>query len=77
VLHAAAGRTRCLRLSTGVSLIPLHHPLRLAEEYAMLDVLGNGVWNMASAAASQDSTPRLLAEPFRRPAGWQDSAATS
>jgi len=39
---AAAARTRRLRLGTGVSLIPLHHPLRLAEEYAMLDVLTGG-----------------------------------
>ncbi|HZP44973.1 MAG TPA: LLM class flavin-dependent oxidoreductase [Candidatus Binataceae bacterium] len=39
---AAAGRTKRLRLGTGVSLIPLHHPLRLAEEYAMLDVLSAG-----------------------------------
>ncbi len=39
---AAAARTRRLRLGTGVSLIPLHHPLRLAEEYAMLDVLSGG-----------------------------------
>ena len=39
---AAAARTRKLRLGTGVSLIPLHHPLRLAEEYAMLDVLSGG-----------------------------------
>jgi alkanesulfonate monooxygenase SsuD/methylene tetrahydromethanopterin reductase-like flavin-dependent oxidoreductase (luciferase family) len=42
IATAAAGRTRRLRLGTGVSLIPLHHPLRLAEEYAMLDVLSNG-----------------------------------
>jgi alkanesulfonate monooxygenase SsuD/methylene tetrahydromethanopterin reductase-like flavin-dependent oxidoreductase (luciferase family) len=39
---AAASRTKRLRLGTGVSLIPLHHPLRLAEEYAMLDVLSGG-----------------------------------
>jgi alkanesulfonate monooxygenase SsuD/methylene tetrahydromethanopterin reductase-like flavin-dependent oxidoreductase (luciferase family) len=39
---AAASRTKRLRLGTGVSLIPLHHPLRLAEEYAMLDVLSAG-----------------------------------
>jgi alkanesulfonate monooxygenase SsuD/methylene tetrahydromethanopterin reductase-like flavin-dependent oxidoreductase (luciferase family) len=39
---AAASRTTKLRLGTGVSLIPLHHPLRLAEEYAMLDVLSGG-----------------------------------
>ncbi len=39
---AAASRTKKIRVGTGVSLIPLHHPLRLAEEYAMLDVLSGG-----------------------------------
>lgn len=39
---AAAARTKRVRLGTGVSLIPLHHPIRLAEEYAMLDVLSGG-----------------------------------
>jgi alkanesulfonate monooxygenase SsuD/methylene tetrahydromethanopterin reductase-like flavin-dependent oxidoreductase (luciferase family) len=42
IATAAAARTSRLRLGTGVSLIPLHHPLLLAEEYAMLDVLSNG-----------------------------------
>ena len=42
IAMAAASRTKTLRLGTGVSLIPLHHPLRLAEEYAMLDVLSGG-----------------------------------
>ncbi len=42
IAMAAAARTRRIRLGTGVSLIPLHHPIRLAEEYAMLDVLSGG-----------------------------------
>jgi alkanesulfonate monooxygenase SsuD/methylene tetrahydromethanopterin reductase-like flavin-dependent oxidoreductase (luciferase family) len=37
-----AGRTENLRIGTAVSLAPLYHPLRLAEEVAMLDVLTGG-----------------------------------
>jgi len=37
-----AGRTRNLRIGTAVSLAALYHPLRLAEEVAMLDVLTGG-----------------------------------
>lgn len=40
IAMAAASRTKRIRLGTGVSLIPLNHPIRLAEEYAMLDVPG-------------------------------------
>ena len=42
MLMAAAGRTHRIRLGTGVSLLPIHHPVRLAEEYATLDVLSGG-----------------------------------
>jgi alkanesulfonate monooxygenase SsuD/methylene tetrahydromethanopterin reductase-like flavin-dependent oxidoreductase (luciferase family) len=42
IATAAAARTATIKLGTGVSLIPLGQPLRLAEEYAMLDVLSNG-----------------------------------
>jgi len=38
----AAERTRRLRIGTGVSLAPFYHPLRLAEEVALLDVLSGG-----------------------------------
>ena len=39
--HIAA-RTERLRIGTAVSLAALYHPLRLAEEVAMLDVLSDG-----------------------------------
>lgn len=37
-----AGRTTRLRIGTGVSLAAFYHPLRLAEEVALLDVLSGG-----------------------------------
>jgi alkanesulfonate monooxygenase SsuD/methylene tetrahydromethanopterin reductase-like flavin-dependent oxidoreductase (luciferase family) len=40
-VHVAA-RTRRLRIGTAVSLAALYHPLRLAEEVALLDVLCGG-----------------------------------
>jgi len=39
---AIAMRTRRLRIGTAVALLPYHHPLRLAEDYATLDVLSEG-----------------------------------
>jgi alkanesulfonate monooxygenase SsuD/methylene tetrahydromethanopterin reductase-like flavin-dependent oxidoreductase (luciferase family) len=38
----AAARTRTLRIGTAVSLAAMYHPLRLAEEVALLDVLSGG-----------------------------------
>jgi len=37
-----AMRTKRLRIGTAVSLAPFYHPLRLAEEVALLDVLSGG-----------------------------------
>ncbi len=37
-----AARTTSLRLGMGVSLLPLHHPVDLAEELAVLDVVSGG-----------------------------------
>ena len=37
-----AARTSTLRLGMGVSLLPLHHPVDLAEQLAVLDVLSGG-----------------------------------
>jgi alkanesulfonate monooxygenase SsuD/methylene tetrahydromethanopterin reductase-like flavin-dependent oxidoreductase (luciferase family) len=37
-----AARTRTLRVGMGVSLLPLHHPVDLAENLAVLDVVSGG-----------------------------------
>ena len=37
-----AARTTTLRLGMGVSLLPLHHPVDLAEQLAVLDVVSEG-----------------------------------
>jgi alkanesulfonate monooxygenase SsuD/methylene tetrahydromethanopterin reductase-like flavin-dependent oxidoreductase (luciferase family) len=37
-----AARTTTLRLGMGVSLLPLHHPVDLAEQLAVLDVVSGG-----------------------------------
>ncbi len=42
LLSALAERTRTLRLGIAIILLPLSHPIRVAEEVATLDVLSNG-----------------------------------
>jgi alkanesulfonate monooxygenase SsuD/methylene tetrahydromethanopterin reductase-like flavin-dependent oxidoreductase (luciferase family) len=42
VLAAAAQRTTRIRLGTAVTLLPLHHPVKIAEEAAIADILSNG-----------------------------------
>ncbi len=42
VAGAIAARTERLRISTDIALLPLYHPIRLAEEMAVLDHLSRG-----------------------------------
>jgi len=42
MLLALGNATRRIRLAAGISLLPFHHPLKLAEDYAMADQLTGG-----------------------------------
>lgn len=42
VLAYIAARTQHIRLAPAVTVLPLHHPIRVAEQWATLDLLSNG-----------------------------------
>jgi natural product biosynthesis luciferase-like monooxygenase protein len=48
LLTAAAQRTQRMRLGSAVTLLPMHHPVRIAEDFAMLDLLSNGRLNFGA-----------------------------
>ena len=59
-LSHLAGRTERIRLGTGVLVLPLHHPMRLAEEVAYVDGLSGGRLDWGLGAGSQDHEGRGL-----------------
>ena len=42
VLGSVAARTSRIRLAPAVTVLPLHHPIRVAEQWATLDLLSGG-----------------------------------
>ncbi|HEV2546510.1 MAG TPA: LLM class flavin-dependent oxidoreductase [Stellaceae bacterium] len=42
VLAQVAARTKRIRLAPAVTVLPLHHPIRVAEQWATLDLLSGG-----------------------------------
>jgi len=54
LLSHIAARTRKIRIGAGVSVLPLHNPILIAEESAMLDVLSNGRLDFGVGRGSAD-----------------------
>lgn len=55
VLGAASQRTRRLRLGVAVNTLPVHHPVQLAEQAAMLDLLSSGRMDFAAGGGHPHS----------------------
>ena len=65
MLAAIAGRTQNLRLGTAVCLAPLHHPIRLAEDVAVVDILSGGRVELGLAPGYRPSEFEVLGVPRR------------
>ena len=48
MLTFVAARTKHIRLAPAVTVLPLHHPIRVAEQWATLDVLSGGRLDFAT-----------------------------
>ena len=55
VLGVAAQRTHHLRLGVAVNTLPIHHPVHLAEQAAMLDLISQGRMDFAAGGGHPHS----------------------
>ena len=68
LLAQVAGATRRIRVAPAVVLLPVHHPLQVAEDWATLDLLSGGRVDFAAGRGYD----RLEYAPFGAP--FEDSA---
>jgi alkanesulfonate monooxygenase SsuD/methylene tetrahydromethanopterin reductase-like flavin-dependent oxidoreductase (luciferase family) len=61
---AAASRLKTARLGLGVSVLPFHHPLQLAEQAAMVDILSGGRLEFGVGRGSQRYEYERLGVPI-------------
>ncbi|MBD9374615.1 LLM class flavin-dependent oxidoreductase [Rhizobium sp. ARZ01] len=59
-----AGLTRNVKLRAGSTVLPLHHPVRAAEDWALVDNLSNGRAGLALASGWQPNDFLLRPEAF-------------
>ena len=74
--HIAAKTTR-LRVGTAVIVVPLHHPLVVAEEIATLDLLAGGASTSGSVAATSTTSSSAWAWSSRAAARAGRNPSTS
>lgn len=62
-LAAAAERTRRIRLGPCIAILTLRHPLHVAEQYAMVDVLSGGRLEFGIGSGNTDLDYRVFGIP--------------
>jgi len=64
VLAAIAARTRTIKLGSAIALAPLYHPVRFAQDCAVLDILSNGRLEMALAVGYRRREAEMFGVDF-------------
>lgn len=64
-LAAIAARTKAMKIGTGVALAPLYHPVRFAEDCAMIDLISNGRLEIAVALGYRQRETAAYGLDFR------------
>jgi alkanesulfonate monooxygenase SsuD/methylene tetrahydromethanopterin reductase-like flavin-dependent oxidoreductase (luciferase family) len=62
---AAAVRTRSIRLAARALILPLHDPVRIAEDAAVVDVLSNGRLELVVAGGYVPAEYQMFGKEFR------------
>ena len=81
VLAYVAARTKRIRLAPAVTVLPLHHPIRVAEQWATLDLLSGGRVDFAAGRGYDRREYLPFAGVLRgqpghlRRRGWSSSAS--
>jgi len=71
-----AGQTERIRLATGVTLLPHHDPVRIAEDFATLDVVSGGRAEVWVGKGVSPTSPRITARTSNRPPPCSARAST-
>lgn len=75
LLAAAAVRTSRIRLGTAVTVLPLYHPIRVAEEAGMLDLLSGGRFELGLGRGAKEAAFAIGRDltPDEQKRGWLES----
>jgi len=74
LLAAIAARTTTLRLGTSIFLLPMHHPIDVAEQVATLDRISNGRVILGAGIGYRPNEYEAFQVPFRQRASRMDEA---
>jgi len=70
---ALSQRTKRIRIGFGVSILPYHHPVRVAERVAMVDQLTNGRVEVGTGRSNAYEQTGLGVDPRDTRAMWEES----
>ncbi|GIF21682.1 alkanesulfonate monooxygenase SsuD/methylene tetrahydromethanopterin reductase-like flavin-dependent oxidoreductase (luciferase family) [Actinoplanes tereljensis] len=65
-LAYAAARTRRIRLSTAITIVPLEHPIRLAEDVSVVDTLSGGRVEIGVGSGSGPAEYKVFGKDFEQ-----------